>query len=147
MASFKLDDTDKHSHPYKVPEGYFDELNQTIMERTSAQPDTRVVRWYGRPSLQWAMASMVVVAVVFASLFNGPTATEEDFLADVTDEEILIYLASNDLSTEEIMTHFTFTEDEFAAEEENTLDDIEFDDSMLDDMLLEYELEDDPIQI
>lgn len=136
-----LDDIKQKSHPYKVPEGYFEDLNARIMERTSATP-VHVVLWYRQPVWQMAIAS-VSVLMVFAVIFlsGGPVA-EQDVLADITDEEILIYLANNDLTETEIIEHFTFTEDDFLLESEELLEDIEIDESMLDDLYLEYEVDD-----
>lgn len=147
MAPFKLDDTDKNTHPFKVPDGYFEGLNQAILEKTSIENTVPVVSWYRKPAWQMAMASVVVFMVALTVFLQGTDAVGEDFLADISDEEILIYLASNDLSEDEILTHFTFTDDDWVVEEETTLDDIEIDDSMLDDMLLEYELDEDPVRI
>ncbi|MDW3192164.1 MAG: hypothetical protein R8G66_07360 [Cytophagales bacterium] len=137
-----LDDIKQKNHPYKVPEGYFEELNTRIMEQTSAVPSDKVVSWYRQPVWQMALASVSLVMVIGVVLLSGGSVEEQDFLADVTDEEILIYLADNDLTESEIMENFTFTEEDLLPEGEELLDDIEIDDNMLDELYLDYEIDD-----
>lgn len=146
MAPFKLDDIDRNSHPFKVPEGYFEDLNQAILERTSST-SAPAITWYRKPVWQMALASVIILVVAFGTLFSESSVPGEEFLADVSDEEILIYLASNDLSESEILENFTFTEEDLVIEEDAILDDIEIDDSMLDDLLLEYDIDEGPVQI
>lgn len=137
-----LDDIKQKSHPYKVPEGYFEGLNARIMEQTSAAPSEKVVSWFRQPVWQMALASVSLILVLGIVLLSGGGMEEQDFLADVTDEEILIYLADNDLTESEIMENFTFTEEDLLPEGEELLDDIEIDDNMLDELYLDYEIDD-----
>lgn len=141
MPQMNLDDIKRKSHPYKVPEGYFEDLNARILEQTSAAAIDKVY-WYRKPVWQMALASVSLLFVFAAIFFSGGSATEQDVLADITDEEILIYLANNDLTESEIMENFTFTEDDFLMPADELLEDIEIDDSMLDDLYLEYEVDD-----
>ncbi len=141
MPQVNLDDIKQKSHPYKAPEGYFEDLNARILEQTSAAP-VYGISWYRKPVWQMAVAS-VSLLVVFAVIFlTGTPAAEQDVLADITDEEILIYLTNNDLTESEIIENFSFSEDDFLLPSEELLEDIEIDDSMLDDLYLEYEVDD-----
>jgi len=145
MPQMNLDDIKQKSHPYQVPEGYFEELNRSILERTSAVPQESEVLWYRLPVWQLAVASVSLIVVLSVLLFSG-VSSAHDVLSDVSDEEILIYLANNDLTTTEILENFTFTEEDLFLQEEELLDDIEIDDSMLDDLYLDYEVDDQPLK-
>lgn len=142
-----LDDIKQKKHPYHVPEGYFEDLNARIMEQTSAAPSEEVIVWYRQPVWQMALASVSLVLVLGTVLLSGGDLDEQDLLADVTDEEILIYLADNDLTESEILENFTFSEEDLFMEEEELLEDIEIDDKILDELYLDYEIDDLSTQI
>lgn len=141
-----LDDIKRKSHPYQVPKGYFEDLNTSILERTSSDPD-QAVSWYRQPVWQMALASFSLVVVLAFVVLKGVETETPDVLADVTDEEILIYLSHNDLTESEIMENFTFTEEDILLNSDDLLEDIEIDDSMLDDLYMEYEVDDLSTQI
>lgn len=142
-----LDDIKLKSPPYQVPEGYFEDLNAKILERTSTVAPESVVLWYRKPAWQMALASVVLLVAFTFVWFNGAPAAEQDYLADVSDEEILIYLANNDLTESEIIENYTFMDEDFSIESEELLEDIEIEDNMLDDLYLEYEINELSIQI
>lgn len=146
MPRIDLNDIEQKSHPYRVPEGYFEDLNASILARTGPGVIKGQPLWYQRPVWQLAAASFVILIAASLLFKTGNSAVESDVLAGVTDEEIIIYLANNDFSTSEIVEHLNFTEEDNLIEGDELLDDIEINDSVLDDLYDEYGIEDQSIQ-
>ncbi len=147
MPKVNLDDIKHKSHPYKVPKEYFEELNASILEQTNTTTPERVVRWFRQPAWQGILASFSVIMVLTLVFITRNTGEEQDLLAGVSDEEIMIYLADNELTEYEIIENFTFTDEDFLMEEDELLDGIEIEDETLQDLYLEYDVEDLSIQI
>lgn len=102
----KLDELEKKA-TYQVPDEYFERLpyaiqekihtNNTLWEKFSELP----------PLLKWVSASLVVLLVAYF-IWSNPTSETpsfDDLLAEVTEEEILEYIYSEDFSTYEILSN------------------------------------------
>lgn len=65
--------------PFKVPEGYFDSLNERIMNRVDEAGTAKVVRFRPQRIVRWAAACIVAVAicsVTFSHIAGGADSTE-----------------------------------------------------------------------
>ena len=146
MPEFKLDDIDKKKHPYKVDEGYFSELNSSIMERVSEpSKETSIVF---SPKMVWAMASMGVMIFIGVFWFNNFYQPEQvDYLADITDEEILTYLDSYELTEDDLLLVVEESDFEDPLNEEILSDEAEIDEEALEELYLEYQSTEELLQI
>ncbi|MBV6646756.1 MAG: hypothetical protein KI790_14965 [Cyclobacteriaceae bacterium] len=143
MKKIKLEDIDKKNHPFKTPDGYFETLSSEIMSKTSSP--TRTSRVLQIPRYAWASAAAMFFLVI-SVIFLKHEDTPEEFLADVSDEEIMTYLAYYDLSEEELLPR----ENDFFLElgdEGGALDNLELDDGSIDDIYLEYDIIEESLQI
>lgn len=138
---YSINDID-NKHPFKVPEGYFDELNKTILEKTSSTPKSRVLQ----PRLQWAVVSFIIILGVGAWVLFGPSNVEpsaSDYLAEVSNEDIIEYLSFYDLSEDDILPdQLELIEFESPVE---LIDKLEIDETDVEDLyLLLYDMTTEP---
>ena len=146
MPEFKLDDIDKKKHPYKVDEGYFSELNSSIMERVS-EP-SKETSFVFSPKMVWTMASMGVMIFMGVFWFNNFYQPEQvDYLADITDEEILTYLDSYELTEDDLLLVVEESDFEDPLNEEILSDEAEIDEEALEELYLEYQSTEELLQI
>ncbi|NMH27319.1 hypothetical protein [Flavobacterium silvaticum] len=85
MKEFKLDETKKINIGFKTPEGYFDSLEDRIMQRINELPEakeTRIIPLYRRKIWMYATAAMIVIAL-------GTAFFLEKSVDDVPDHEVL----------------------------------------------------------
>ncbi len=147
MKSFKLDEHKKQDHPFQVEPGFFDKLNQSIQERVSSEPQS--ISWTSKlaPQLRLAfMMAMVVSAGLFYLLFSNES-TQTNYLADVTDEEILIYLSNYELTQDELSLLVEISDLESLPEIEDEFLNLDMDDEALEDLYLEYQNPEDMLEI
>lgn len=136
----KLDDIKKAKHPYQVPEGYFDNLTSEIVSRKN---DLREQKPYLSYAGRWSLAGLATAAAIIVLVIFLPvtkTNSPGDYLADVSDEDIIEYLAMQDLSTDEIISNFG-DDITFADEQQIIEDELEMDDDLIDQLYYEMELE------
>jgi hypothetical protein len=88
--------------PMSVPAaGYFDELSEGILHRTTTTTPVIIRMRPRRSVLQWAVAACLIALVSTSSLLfmrrthPQPTVTQEPNLADVSDQEIVDYLQTH----------------------------------------------------
>jgi hypothetical protein len=105
----RLEDIPK-KQPFTVPEGYFDDLPMRIQARIQ-KPETHPF-W----STNWGLSLKLTVPVlaigVVAILFwNIPTQSKDPFakLDTIPSEQLLAYLESDAITTEEVIENVTFT--------------------------------------
>lgn len=97
----KLDDIPKN-HPFKVPEGYFDELPGIIQSRVAQKTEIKEATPYFRYALQYALP--VVLVVVVSWIYLLPKQDDFDtMLASVSTEEMVAYLEESEVTMEELM--------------------------------------------
>lgn len=119
MSRIKLDDI-ANKTAFKVPERYFEELPLRIQSRLI---DDTERPYYIRYKVQLSsLAFTLLIAFSIWTFFNG-SSSEGLFLADVTDEQIMLYLESQEWDEKEL---FAALDHEFAyenfSEEIETLD-------------------------
>ena len=146
MRAFKLDDIDKKKHPYKVEPGYFAELNNDVMNRVSESSSKASFGF--SPKLAWAIASMGVVLFIGLFWFSNVSQPEQvDYLADITDEEILTYLGTYELTDDDLLSVVEESDINDPLNEEILSEDTEIDEGALEDLYLEYQSTEELLQI
>ncbi|HRJ28441.1 MAG TPA: hypothetical protein PLV21_06790 [Cyclobacteriaceae bacterium] len=92
---------------FEVPEGYFDKLPLQIQARIAAEnPAPQQLPWL-RYSLRYALP-MLVFALATIFVFRPKVDKVEKILASVSTEELVAYLESNALSTDELLDSYDF---------------------------------------
>lgn len=115
-----IDDIPKKEF-FTTPPGYFEKLPAAIQSRIQKKaPEPRsfpVVKY----SLQYALALILIIAVVF---FYQRSATDaETILASVDTEELIAYLQDTGLTTDEVLESFEFTTEDLQAIEDEIYED------------------------
>ena len=108
MEKIKLDNIGK-SIPYKVKDGYFDELSESIMVKTSASTSYETV-WFFRKAAFVSYAFAIVAVFIGLWVTNPLSKSTKDLFAEFTDDELIDYLALTDISEAEI-TDFILDEE------------------------------------
>ena len=98
----KLEDIPKN-HPFRVPEGYFEELQSVIQARVAGKAAKTEATPYARYALQYALPVVILAVMIGLYLFPTNPKTVESMLTSVSTEEIVAYLEESDLSTEELL--------------------------------------------
>lgn len=92
---------------FEIPEGYFDKLPLQIQARIAAEnPAPQQLPWL-RYSLRYALP-MLVFALAAIFVFRPKVDKVEKILASVSTEELVAYLESNALSTDELLDSYNF---------------------------------------
>ncbi len=106
----RLDDIPKEEL-FRVPDGYFDDLPMRIQAKIQ-QPESKIQWSFGnRFALRVALPVLAVVAVVSISIWNALPEQVDVFtkLDTVPSEQLLAYLESEEITTEEIIENASFT--------------------------------------
>ena len=111
MKKYRLEDIKKRQVFTSPPEGYFEKLPRIIQEQTTYKGRK------GAPAY-WITALKLVPAaalVVLIALYTGLIGTSDNtmdldgMLAEVTSEDIILYLEELDISNEEILSEVDLT--------------------------------------
>jgi hypothetical protein len=105
MKAFKLEENLKIDSGFQVPEKYFDDLENNILDRLS-KDDTRVISVFRR-SYFWfsGVAAILVIGLSISVLFQNAAQTSytnEDYLfthENLNTEDFVEFLSENDLQT------------------------------------------------
>ena len=118
------------------PVGYFDKLPGIIQAKTAHKaPNGPRVYWMGALKLVPAVAA--VVLILFYTGVLGPkteVSSIESQLAEVSTEDLIEYLASVDLTTEELLDEVDFTDlslDFEEVDQNELLENLDLDDASL----------------
>ncbi|MEP5611540.1 MAG: hypothetical protein ABJP45_04790 [Cyclobacteriaceae bacterium] len=140
MKPIKLDDIDKKSQPFSVPDGYFEDLPMKIQSRISEEKKSS---WVKMPAVRLAFAVAAMLTVVMSIVFVNQSVTPEDLLADIPEEELLAYIDMLQIDENDILAAFDGSVESIDFFDANGLEDLELEDESLDDLLIEYDLSDD----
>lgn len=143
----KLEDIERSQHPFNVPKGYFDDLGEAISAKTTSPNNTSPL-WSIFNVYRWQLASAVIVSCCLLVFLSLPSEkVSPNFLAGISDEEIIVYLASYELNEDEIIGVLSASEVEVLFESEDVLNGIDVQEESIDDLLLEHGLIDEIVEI
>ncbi len=77
MKPFKLEDHAPIQPGFKTPDGYFDTLQQNVMQRIASAPEVRVIPLYRRKA-GWISAAAAVIVLCFTIPFTNKMMTENN---------------------------------------------------------------------
>lgn len=92
------------SAPFQVPESYFSDLEQNILEQTVWQkkPERQGLNW--TPKWSWSLVSAgLMVLLVWFFWPEEPTSNTQLLLAEISSEEIYQYLYETGISDAELL--------------------------------------------
>lgn len=101
MKKIKLSDIE-NKHPFKVPDGYFDKLQQSIestVDSGTTQVSLKKTPWI--TYLAAAIITLAIVALPLSQIIKKPQTT--DILADISSDDILYYIDYFDIQEAEIL--------------------------------------------
>ena len=135
----RLDDIEKKA-PYTVPSDYFESLTPRIQSKIEKRTSTRsAVKWV----FKWAIAPTFVMVIALAfwvnPFANGNSENTQYLLADISDNDILDYLAQSELNEIELLS-LSSSPDIFLEESPNYLNGIDLDDQKVEELLEELDL-------
>lgn len=140
----KLDDIEKKAD-FQVPEGYFEDLPLRIQKQIETEkPQSKSIRV---PAWSYALAASVLLVMSFLFLFDGDQNTAEDMLAEVSEEDLTAYIEEMDLDAYDLATAFPESTDELEFDDVEMMEGLELEDQSIDDILLEYNLDEEDIEI
>ncbi len=105
----RLEDIPK-KQSFKVPDGYFEDLPMRIQARIQAAE--KKPSWIANYSLVWKFAlPLLLVGIISATVWYNVSEPKDSFsnLDTVPTEQLLAYLESDDITTEEIIENARFT--------------------------------------
>ena len=137
----KLDDI-KKKNIYTVPNKYFDQLPMRIQSRVNEKKPVFGVH------LNWKLALKITtpaIAVVMILLYFGiatvrnSTLTSDELLTQVSTDDLIAYLETTDITTDEIIEEMDFSTIDLEFYEEGPImQDIEMSDEEIDALMDEY---------
>ena len=123
MKEFKLDDYPKIKPGFKVPEGYFEQLENKIINQLP-QPEVKVISIFQKKRF-WIDSVAAVVIIAFSATFyfkqfQQETYTNEEYLTyntNLTTEDLIEHLSDNDIENlEQSLTVYDNETAKFAEE-------------------------------
>jgi hypothetical protein len=110
----KLEDIPKND-PFKVPDGYFENLPSRIQSRIGAKaPNQGEESFATRFKLAYVMPAVVLllVAIFWFRQNNADPKDTEAILATIPTEALIAYLNEDEISTDDILQDIEFTDEE-----------------------------------
>ena len=136
-------------NPFEIPEGYFEELQQSIHKRiTEESSDTKTILFV--PGFNWQTsliaAALTIIAVVYSTFQQVNVSQDpQQILAEVSVNDILDYIDYSDLTTSDILAVVNFEEneiDKFIEDDIQLLNTNEIESIDIDEFIYEFDLED-----
>ena len=132
----KLDDMKPIKHPFKVEDGYFDELTKNIQNKVSPEKEVSTVfKW------QWVLAPVMILVITFFIWLNLDQSTNpnsQELIAQVSTTDIITYLEYSDLSEQDLLM---LTNDE-TLQDLSDIDEINLEEPDLEDLMNNFDLND-----
>lgn len=140
----KLEDI-KKKNIYSVPDNYFDQLPGKIQERVTTTPRS-AFRFTLSSGLALKLAGSAMAIMLLVFYFWAPTSdshmTPEDMLAQVNTSDLIVYLETTDMTTDELLNEIDLNNIDLEFNTENALIE-DIDDQHLDELIdaldLDYE--------
>ena len=128
----------EHKHPFTVPDGYFEGLTSKVQERIATsekQPLFRPVL-----ILKWSIVPLLILITVLGYLRISSPSVQPDFLADVSNEEIIDYLELTGIDETELIALLDHNELHLTVV---PLDQLDLDEANLEELIDEFNLDSD----
>ena len=137
MKPIKLSDLDKKV-PFTVPEGYFDELTNSIHDKIHRKPRRE---WIPQGQLRWSMiaASLALLVTISWVFWPKDEVSAEQLLAQVSEQDLIAYLDFQELTEADLLDGISEDILEELWTEDEVLEDLDLKDMDLESILLEYE--------
>ena len=137
----KLEEINK-KNIYKVPDQYFDQLPMRIQSRVDAQKPVNRFTFSWNFAAKIAVPAMVLLLFYFGIDNSNTGQSTEQLLAMVDTEDIIAYLETTDITTDEILEQIDLSTIELDfADEESMMQDIEMDVEDMDILFDEFGIE------
>ncbi len=143
-----MKEENKHNQrkdPFPAPDGYFDSLSDRIMDRIDREEENdagkgRLISLATRAG--WAAAAVISLLAVFWLTTNDDTSpTSQELVAELSDDEIIDYLVSTDISLDDILDIADFENAELDSLNMETMPDLELSPEEADELIELYDLE------
>jgi len=140
----KLEDI-KKKNIYSVPDRYFDQLPTRIQSRVNEKKPVWGLSLSWNLTLRVAGPALAVILIIFYfSISNNTGQSTDDLLAQVTTEDMIAYLETTDITTDEIIEGLDFsTIDLDFYEEGPIMQNMEMSDEEYDALFDEYGIDGD----
>lgn len=106
---------EKIGHPYKVPDGYFEKLENEILLKTIDNQFVTNIEKQKKWNI-WPLgiaASFVIICGLFWANYNKPDTNTEKELAQVSQSQAIAYLETRDIGLDEIQSEISNENIEF----------------------------------
>ena len=135
----KLEDIHKENF-FKAPDGYFDSLPGRIQDRireTGPHPSPASLIFNPRYLAPVAATAMILLLAIL--VVTEKKLTPEEIIARVPTESLITYLASSEISTEELFENInpSIIADDFFTEEDIVIDSLNISKDDIEEMLNE----------
>ncbi len=138
----KLEDI-KKKNIYSVPDKYFDQLPTRIQSRVNDKKPVLGVPLNWKLALKVAAVVMILFYFGIATMKNS-TLSSEELLAQVNTDDLIAYLETTDITTDEIIEEVDFTNIDLDFYENGPImQDIELNNEEIDALLDEYGIDGD----
>lgn len=138
----KLEDIDKQNI-FKVPDKYFDQLPTKIQSRINdSKPAIGTLRWSWPLKIAAPVFAMILLFIFLGKNDQKPMLTSEDYLAQVSTDDLIAYLGNTDIAADEILEGLDISEigvDLF--DDGSLLQEFEMDDMEMKTLIDEYGLD------
>ncbi len=94
--------------PFTVPERYFEQLPQQIQARVRQEPKTY---WLTTPVWKLGLSALMFAIVMGVAVYlNNGKASSEELLAEVSNKELIAYLAYEELCDVDVLAEVDLSE-------------------------------------
>ena len=131
----------KKKNIYTVPDKYFDQLPTRIQSRVNEKKPVFVksINWSIVLKVATPALAVILLLFYFGASRNDTYQSAEQLLAQVETEDLIAYLETTDITTEDIIEDLDFSTVELNFEDEGPIiKDIEMDEQDLDFLYDEY---------
>ncbi|MDZ7604036.1 MAG: hypothetical protein U5K79_00275 [Cyclobacteriaceae bacterium] len=141
----KLEDINK-KNIYSVPDKYFDQLPGRVQARIEAKKPGEIFSLNWSLTYKLAAPALAMVMLVLYFWYDGPANNQsaESLLAQVATDDLVAYLATTDITTDEILESIDFDNIELDLSDETPImKDTEMNEESINSILDEFGVDED----
>ena len=140
----RIDDMDKKID-FKVPDGYFENLPLKIQQRIEIEK--KEAKTFTLPTWSYALAASALLIMAFVILFQNPSPSAEKLLAEVSEEALIAYLDDIEIDEYDLVSALPDHAEDLPFNEIDMLQNLDLGDESMDDILLEFNIEEETLEI